>query len=129
MDQTVHPIFDFDEGAEICQVPDTAMDPCAYLITLVKRLPGIVLYLFHSQADAPRLWIDAENFNFDCISGIDQFAWVFDAFGPAHFRNMDQTFNAILEFNKGAVIGNAGDAARHAAANRKSFVHTGPGIR
>ena len=43
--------------------------------------------------------------------------WTF-FLGPAHFRNVDQTFNPGFQFNEGAVVGNIGDAAFQFRADR-----------
>ena len=37
--------------------------------------------------------------------------------GPAHFRNVDQAFNAIFKFNKSTIIGDVRDLAVHACTN------------
>ena len=38
--------------------------------------------------------------------------------GPRHFRDVDQTLDAGLEFDEGAVVGDVGDAALEAGADR-----------
>ena len=74
MDQAINAIFNFDKGAEVCQVSDPAMDARADLITLMQGLPGVILDLLHAEADAPRLWINAEHFHFNRVAGVDEFA-------------------------------------------------------
>ena len=61
--------------------------------------------------------------------GIDYLARMLDAFGPAHFRNMNQTFNAVFEFDERAVISNARNSSIHSRADRKTFFDAGPWIR
>ena len=44
---------------------------------------------------------------------------------PAHFRNMDKAFNAVIQLNKCTIIGNIGDAAGYFAVQlkfRSSFI-------
>jgi hypothetical protein len=59
MNQAVYAILNFNEGAKVCQVSDTAMDTRANLLTFVQCLPWIILNLFHAQANAARLGIYA----------------------------------------------------------------------
>ena len=78
MNQAIYAIFNFDEGAKVRQVSHPSVDPTANLVTLIQSLPGIILNLLHAQTDAARFWIDAQNFNFDVISGIDDLAGMLD---------------------------------------------------
>src|SRR6266581_6203368 len=52
-----------------------------------------------------------------------------DALRPAHFRYMDQPFNARLKLNKSSVIRNACDFASDARIRRKPFINCFPRIR
>src|SRR6185503_13405578 len=113
MDQTVNAVFNLDKSTEVGKVPDAAVYARADLITLVQRLPWILLHLLHAQADASRSWIHAKHFNLDHVDGINYLARMFDALGPAHLGNMDQSFDTALEFDKRAVISNARDFSRH----------------
>src|SRR5215203_310496 len=128
MDQTVYTILYLDEGAEISQVPDAAVNTRANLVTLMQCLPGILLHLLHAEADATSSWIDAENFYFHEVARINDFARMLDALGPAHFRNVHQSFNAILELYKCTVISDARDTTVHTRSNRETFFDTGPRI-
>src|SRR5690242_2317327 len=129
MDQAVDTVFDLDERTEARKVADASVNARADLITLVQRLPRVLLHLLHAEADATRLRIDAQHFDFHRVTGVDDFARVLDALGPAHFGNVDQTFHARLELDERAVIGNARDLAVQTRADRKTLFHAGPGIR
>src|ERR1044072_8652138 len=97
MDQSVDSVLNLDKSTEVREIPDAAVHACADLITLVQRLPRVFLHLLHAEADATRPWIDAQHFNLNHVTRINYLARMLDAFGPAHFRNMDQPFNAPLE--------------------------------
>src|SRR5678815_2660546 len=100
MDQTVNAIFNLNKGTEVSKIPDATVNARADLVTLVQRLPRILLHLLHAETDAPRSWINAEHFNLDQVAGINYLARMLDALGPAHLGNMDQSFHAALEFYK-----------------------------
>ena len=111
MHEAVHAIFNFDEGPEVCQVANSSMNSSANLITVTKRHPGIGLNLLHPQTDSSGLRINAEHFDFNRVAGPDQLAGMLHALRPAHFRNVHQTFNARLQLNERAIVGNARDLA------------------
>ena len=75
-----------------------------------------------------RARIHTQHFDFHRVSGIYHLARMLDALGPAHFGNVDQSFNAVLELHKRAVVGHARDLSIHAAADREPFFDTGPRI-
>src|SRR5262245_43463090 len=90
VNQTVDAVLNFDESAEISQVSYTTVNPSADLITLMQRLPGVLLYLLHSQADTTCLGIHAEYFHLNGVARVDDFAGMFDSLRPTHFRNVDE---------------------------------------
>src|SRR6185369_15398436 len=63
------------------------------------------------------------------VAGIDDLARMLDALGPAHLRNVHQSFNAALQLDEGAVISHARHASIHAAADRETLFDAGPRIR
>src|SRR4029450_13754306 len=62
--------------------------------------------------------IDFQNLHFDFLRGGDDLAGVHVLFGPRHFRNVDQTFDARLQLDERAVVGDVGDAAGEAGIQR-----------
>src|SRR5215472_1820419 len=129
MDQPVNSIFNLNEGAEVSQISHPAMHSGAYLIAVAQGVPGVLLHLFHAEADAPSLWIDAQHLYVDQIAGVYDLARVLDPFRPAHFGDMDQAFNTRLEFHEGTIIRNAGNAAVNACMQWEPLFHTFPWIR
>src|SRR5262245_5770110 len=128
VNQAVNAFLDFNKGTKVGQVADASMNARADLITLSQSLPGILLDLLHSQADAPGFRVNAEHFNFDGITRVYQLAWMFDPLGPAHLRNVNQALHAGLQLNEGAVVGHAGDRSSRAGSRRKAFFNAFPGI-
>src|SRR6266478_4454188 len=129
MHEAIDSVFNFNESPEVSQVPHAAVNSCANLIAFVKCLPGILLYLFHSQTDTTRFRIDTQNLHFNLVAGIDNLTGMLDTLGPAHFGNMDQAFYSILQFDEGAIISNACNTTVDSGAYREAFFHTRPGIR
>ena len=55
------------------------MNARADLITLVQRLPRVLLHLLHAETDATRSRIDTQNFDFNSVARVNHFARVLDA--------------------------------------------------
>src|SRR5687767_2433162 len=99
------------------------------LVTLVQRLPRVLLHLLHAETDSPRPGIDTQYFDVNRIARVNNLARMLDALGPAHFRNVDQTFDSVFEFDKGAIIRHAGDFSINSRADWKTLFDAGPWIR
>ena len=69
----------------------------------------------------------AKNFNLNQVSRVHYLARVLNAFGPAHFRHMDQTFNAALKLDEGAVIRQRWQPYR-SLVRPETFLDAGPRI-
>ncbi len=62
--------------------------------------------------------IDLEHHHFHFLRGGDDLAGVDVLLGPAHFGDVDQAFDARLQFDERAVVGDVGDAAGELGADR-----------
>ena len=85
---------------------------------LDKGFPRIGQGLLQAEADAPLLRIDIEHHHLDLLAGRDDLAGVHVLLGPAHLGDVDQPFDPRLQFDKGAVVGDVGDAAAELGAGR-----------
>ena len=83
-----------------------------------EGFPGIVHHLLEAQRDAALLGVDIQHHHVDFLRRRDDLAGVDVLLGPAHFRDVDQAFDAVLEFNERAVVGDVGDAALELGADR-----------
>src|SRR5665213_1547544 len=100
-----------DEDAELGDVLDLALDVGADRVLVLEAIPRVGETLFEAQADAPLLRIDVEHHHLDLLAGRDDLARMHVLLGPAHFRDMDEAFDAGLQFDESAVIGDVGDTA------------------
>src|SRR5207244_13603018 len=76
-----------------------------------KRFPRIGEGLLQAKRDAALFGIDLEHHHFHFLRSGDDLAGMDVLFGPAHFGNVDQAFDARLQFDERAVVGDVGDAA------------------
>jgi hypothetical protein len=128
VDQSVNAILNLNEGSEVGQISDPTVDPRPELISLMQSLPGIILYLFHAEANPSSLWIDTQHFHLDRVARVHEFTRMLDPFGPTHLGDVHQTFDSVLEFDESAVISHAGNSSGHSRANRKTLINARPRI-
>ena len=118
VDHAVDVAIETDEQAEFGGVLDFASDLRADRVLLGELFPRIALGLLEAEADATLFAVDLEDHDFDFLRGRDDLARVDVLLGPAHFRNVDQAFDARLDFDEGAVFGDVGHGTGHLHADR-----------
>ena len=94
----------------------STMVPAGILIGQV--LPRVLEKLLHAQRDAAVGGIHAENHRVDFVARLDQLGGMLEALGPGHLGEVNQAFDALLELNERAVIGDRKNAAMHLGADR-----------
>src|SRR5262249_46982090 len=85
-DQTIHALFQLDEGAEIGQAGDAALQLLLRRIALRDRLPRIGLDLLEAKRDLAGLAIDFQNGELKFLIRRDDVGRTRDA-APAHVRD------------------------------------------
>src|SRR6478736_3158646 len=114
----VHAFFDADEDAVVGDRAHLAGDLVARLVRAREDRPRIGLELLHAQADALVGGVDLEHLAGDLLSHLQHLGRMLDLLGPAHLRDVNQTFHARLELYEGAVVGQAHHLAVHQLAHR-----------
>ena len=117
VDQAVDAIFDFDESAELGQIADAAFDSRSHGILVVQRIPGIRCQLAHAERDAALGRIHAQDHAVDFVADVDQLRRMLHPLRPGHFADVNQAFNALLEFDERSVVGDADDASMNVRAH------------
>jgi hypothetical protein len=77
-----------------------------------------VLGLLEAKRNAALVAVDFEHHDVDFLAGRNDLAGVDVLLGPAHFRNVDQAFDAGFQFDERTVFGDVGDAAPELGADR-----------
>ena len=129
VDQAVDAVFDLDEGTEIGQVAHAAFDRHADRELLVQRIPRIGGQLAHPERDASFSRIHVEDHAFDLVANVDQLRRMLHPLRPCHFADVDQPFDALLEFDECSVVSNADDASANVSADGIAMLGVEPRIR
>ena len=118
MDHAVDVAVETEEQTELGLVLDFAFDGRTDRELLDEDFPGIAHGLLEAERDAALDRIHFENLHFDFLRGRNDLAGVHVLLGPRHFRDVDQAFDARLQFDERAVVGDVGDAAGEARVQR-----------
>src|SRR5258708_5163319 len=118
VNQAVDAGLNFDERAERREVADLAAEPRADGILLRQRHPRVLLGLFHAQRHLLLGLLPLEHDRLDRFADRHEFRRMPHIARPAHLGDVDQAFDARLELDERAVVGNRDDLALHACPNR-----------
>ncbi len=129
MDHAVDVAGQAHEEAELGDVPDLALDLGAARELDRELVPRIFLGLLEAERDAPLLRIHVEDHDVHFLARRNDLARMHVLLGPAHLGHMDQAFDARLQLDEGAVVGDVGHAAGEACADRVLEFHVVPRIR
>src|SRR6185312_2200532 len=119
MDHAVHVAVEAEEQAELGLVLDFAFDRRAGRVFLDEHFPRIAHGLLETERDAALDRIDFEHLHFDFLRRRNDLAGMNVLLGPRHFRNVDQSLDARLQFDERAVVGDVGHAAFETRADRE----------
>src|SRR6266852_4632046 len=129
MHQAVNSVFDFNESAKLGQIADPAFDRRPHRIFVMQRIPGVGRELPHAQRNPALGRVHAQDYAVHFVANVDQLRWMFHPLRPRHLAHVDQSLNALLEFYKGAVIGDADDASVDVRAHGVAVLRVQPRIR
>src|SRR3979490_2063854 len=118
MDHAVDVALEPEEQTELGLVLDLALDRRSDREFFDEHFPGIAHGLLEAERDPAFDRIDFENLHFDFLRGRNDLAGVHVLLGPRHFRDVDQAFDARLQFADRAGVGDVGDAAGEARIER-----------
>src|SRR6201991_3725580 len=118
VDETVDAAFQTDEDTEIGDRLDLAGNLVALLVHGGERFPRVRAGLLDTEGDTATLFIDVEDHDFRLVTDLHDLGRVDVFVGPVHFGDVHQAFDARLDLDEAAVIGDVGDLAEQAAADR-----------
>ena len=108
MDHAVDLLVEADEQPKLGDVLDFALDLGPDREFLQEVGPRIGHTLLQAQTDAPLVAVDIEDHDLHFLACGDDLARVDVLFGPAHLGDVDQAFDAGLQFHESAVVGDVG---------------------
>jgi hypothetical protein len=80
-----------------------------------RTLPTGWRALLDTQRDAATLLVHVQHHDFDFVTDLHHLGRVDVLVGPIHFRDVHQAFDARLDLDEAAVIGDVGNLAEQAA--------------
>src|ERR1700742_3266112 len=118
MDHAVDIAVEAEEQAELGLVLDFAFDRRTRRGLLGEDSPRIAHGLLEAERNAALDRIDLKDLHFDFLRRRNDLARVNVLFRPRHLGDVDETLDARLQLHEGAVVGDVGDTALEARADR-----------
>ena len=118
VDHTVDAFFELHEGAVGGKVADRAGDRRADRVAELDLVPWVAFELADAEGDFLLLDADAENDCGDFLIEFENIGRASDALDPGKLGNVDETFDAALDFDERAVWKELGDLTFDFLADR-----------
>ncbi len=128
MHQTIDTGSQTHKNTKIGNRLDRTLDLVSALSLRGKLLPRVGLALLHAQADAALVFINFQHHHFHFVAQRHNFVGCSVLVGPVHLGNVHQAFDAGLQLDKRAVVGNIGHLAEQAGLGRIAACHTQPRV-
>src|SRR5690606_20439624 len=106
--QAVDTAVQADEDAEVGDRLDLAGHLVALLVQGREGLPRVRGALLDAQGDAAALAVHVQHHDLDLVADLHDLGRVDVLVGPVHLRYVHQAFDARLDLDEGAVIGDVG---------------------
>src|ERR1019366_9499885 len=106
------------EHAEVGDRLDRSLDAVAALHGGRELFPRVCLALLHAERDAALVFVDLEDHDLDFLAERDHLRRGDVLVRPVHLGDVDQAFDARLDLDESAVVGDVGDLAEQARALR-----------
>ena len=116
-DKALKVFVNLDNYAVIKHANYFTIDFSSIWIVLSNLWPRVFLHLFDSQTYATFFSIGVQNLNLNTVAFTDNFFWMTNTFGPRHIRDMNQSVNALFNFNKSAKVGQVTNASFNNGTN------------
>ncbi len=126
VDHAVDAFLEFDEGAVSGHVADLAVDGLADHVAVLDLVPRIGFELADAEGDFLLFLVDAENDGLDFLADVEHVGRTRDALGPGEFGDVDEAFDAFLDFDERAVGDEVGDLALDVGADREALLDLVP---
>jgi hypothetical protein len=126
--QAVDALFDFHEDTEVGDVADDALDHGSGRILFLERGERVRLELLHAEADPVLRRIDIQHHGLDGVADGQHLRRVLHPAGPRHLGDVDETLDALLDLDEGAVVLERHDLAAHHGSGRVLHLGVGPRI-
>ena len=111
------PSANLHKGAEVHQLGDRALDLRADGEVARDFGPGVGEGLLEAERDAALLRLDGQNDGLDAVALLEQVAGVAQLFAVGHFGDVDEAFDAGLDLDECAEVGEPRDRAGDALAD------------
>ncbi len=129
VDKTVDTFLKLHEDTEVGEIADRSGMFRVDGIFFVDGSPRIRFELLDTEAHLALLAVEGEDDGLHLLAHFEEILCAAQVQAPAHFGDVDQTFDTRLHFDKGTVVGDDHDLAFHLVAHLEVRVESVPRMR
>src|SRR4051794_40442781 len=118
VNETLDPLVELDEGAEVRHAHDLAFDRVAHVAPGEEVVPDVGGELLEAERQPLVLGVDVEHHRLDRVALLQHFRRMLDPLAPRHVRDVDQAVDVLLDLDERAELGEVADLARDLRADR-----------
>src|SRR5579859_1275047 len=122
MAETFDAIGYFHEGSKLCGAQNLAVDNVTQSVAGEERLPNVRLHLLDAEREAAMFGLNGQYLRLHLFALLQHFRRMLHALGPAQVTYVNETVDAVFDFDKCAEVGKIADFAFDYAADRVLIV-------
>ncbi len=128
VNQTLDLVVDLNDGAEVQDLGDLALDDGPDGVAAIHDGPGVLGELLDAQGEALVVHIDGQDLGFHFVVLVVGVLGVLDLGGPGDVRHMHQAVDAILDAQEQPEGGDVADLGADDRANGVGLAEALPGV-
>ena len=129
MDQSIDAFLHLDKQAEVGEVAHLSAVLRLHRELELDVVPWIWNELLHAQAHLPLFAVDAQDDGLDLVSHFQELLRTAQVLAPAHFADVQQTFDTFRHFDESTVVCNNHNFSFDLVSDVDAFRHGIPWVR
>jgi len=121
-------VGEHDGGALVVHVDDLALVDRADGEEALVDVPGVLLELLVSEAEATVFGVDFEDDHVDLLTDLGELGGVFDFLAPAEVADVDEAIDAFFKLDEDAEVGEVADGGGVFASDGVALGDAEPGV-
>ena len=118
VNQSINTFIQSNKDTEVSNVTDFSFNNRSRWSLVSNFFPRIRQSLFHGERNSSLLCIQFLNDGTNFITHGNHTRWLTDFLSPRHFRNVNQAFNTLFNFNESTVVSQADHFSKDLSSHR-----------
>src|SRR5581483_6463104 len=127
--QAIDAFFDLDKHTEVGDTLNLPVNARTDGMISPHLLPRVRPHLLESERDTPVFGADFQDYHLNLLSHRQEFGRMRNPFRPGQLRDVEQSFHAFFQLDKGTIVSQAHNLSLNVATDRITLCDSTPGVR